>query len=120
MSFIKNRYIQCSPIITDIADTEYVVIGSTIFPEASAQDILGIDMISYINDEGAYDIQIVDKSKNNVVAEQTFTNNKPELQTFERILFQPNITTILEVSARLAKDSKATLLRIYDIKIWCH
>lgn len=121
MSFIKNRFIVCSPAIPEIRSYEYTVIGCTIFPAASAQDILGIDIISYLDAQGTYDIQIVDKTKNNLIAEQTFSNETLDIQSFdpERIIFQPVNSTIIEVSARL-RDGKASALKFHELKIWCH
>ena len=119
MSFTKNRFIQCSPTITEISLYEYVVIGKIIYPASSAEDILGIDILSYLDAPGTYSIQIVDKTKNNIVAEQTFSNERQEIQSFERITYQPINTTIIEVSARLV-DGKSSMLNVHDIKIWCH
>ena len=119
MSFIKNRFIPCTLTQTEIRLYEYTVIGKIIYPSASAEDILGIDFLANLNGPGSYNIQIVDKTKNNLITEQTFSNENEVIQSFERIEYQPRATSIVEVSAKL-NDGKASALNIYDLKMWCH
>jgi len=96
----------------------YSFVGSITYPDVG--DIKEIEIISSM-DSGitSYDIQMVNKLNNKIVAEANFTNTNKQRNTISTILNQPTELCDIDVSVNINKNGNSTkYVYIYSGMFW--
>lgn len=118
---VKNNAKYLYPTTPKVSSTSYTVIGFTIYPASTAGIITGIDFLGYM-DPGttSYQVQIINKTDNTIVAQQTFTNTSiSQQQSFTTIQNQPSGLCTLEASIKVTKNGTATKnAYVHHISFW--
>ncbi len=119
----KTRNIPFYPNPKDIAETFYVSTGSFIYSGDSVlTGIKEIEIISMMSPGAiSYDIQIVNRKNNTIIAEQNFTNTSLTLNKFTTINTNniPISQTAIEVLVKINKTGNANkVVHIDQIVFW--
>jgi hypothetical protein len=96
----------------------YTLTGSITYPNVG--DIKEIEIISFMdNGVTSYDIQIVNKSNNDILAEGNFTNTNKQRNTLSTILNQPSELCDIDISVKINKNGKSTkYVYVYSGMFW--
>lgn len=120
----KTRHIPYYPNPKDIAESYFVTTGCFVYPgDTPFTTITAIDTLSMMSPGAtSYDIQIVNRNNNSIIAEQKFTNTSMQLNSFTTI-HSANIATsqtAFEVLVRLNKQGSAAnkVAHIDQVVFW--
>ena len=101
-----NTPIPFTPLVPKVSTSSYTMVGSMIFPNTG--NIGSIDFISYKDSSvTSYDIQIIDKNNNNIIATKNITNSTPSVQTISTNSNQPSGVGELQISMKITKNGNA-------------
>ena len=105
---LKINYIPMTIAVHSVSSANYTTISSQIYPNLG--DIQAIDFVGYMdNGVTSYDVLILNKNNNSIIAEQNFTNRSSSIQSFASILNQPTNTelTNIEVCVKINKNGNS-------------
>jgi hypothetical protein len=120
----KSRHIPYYPSPKDVSESFYTTTGCFVYPgDTPLTTITSIETLSMMSPGSqSYDIQIVNRDTNSIIAEQNFTNTAMQLNTFSTV-HTGNLSGsqfAIEVLARLNKQGSATnkVVHIDQVVFW--
>ena len=105
---IKYYSFQLNKFETDSAN--YDVIGTITYPGTNnTGQIFEFEFIGYLqNGATSYDIQVVDKTTNTMIANSNFTNTNSGRMSITDILYCPTEVSTLELSVKVNKNGNSS------------
>ena len=119
----KTRHLPFYPHTRDVEDTFFVSTGCLLYPgDTALTTITAIDMFSMMSPGAtSYDIQIINRSNNSLIAEQNYTNTNLSLNSFDTINTAniPSSQTGIEVMVKINKNGNAKkIAHIDQVVFW--
>lgn len=104
---VKSTRIALYPLVSKTSNTYYTSIGSIIYTGSSHTGMIcAIDSLSKVDQGSAtYTIQIINRTDNSIIAEETFDNTTLQICNFST-LNKANIPTELSVIEAMCKVNK--------------